>query len=734
MKLKFIFIGLCISAVLSAQDFIMKKDLADHYYSIFDYYRAIPMYEQLLKSYPKNFQVCEKLADSYRRVNDSQNAERCYALLMDSSYVNPDFKLCYAQALARNGKYNDAKEWYEKYAVDKPDDPRGALFAKAYSDIKQFSADSSAYVIHKVAFNSDKSDFSPAYFHNGVVFASARRNTGLIKVWYNWTHTSYLDLFFSYPDSMKVKPFSGAINSKYHEGPLTFSPGQDTVIFTRSNYYKLRFRKGTDGINKLKLYQARYDKALGKWVDITPLPFNSDQYSVGHPTLSKLGHILYFVSDMPGGYGGTDIYVSRLMSDSQGKTYWGNPENLGSEINSPGNEMFPYVDDDGNLWFASNGLPGLGGMDIFVAKANKGFAAPRNLGSPVNSRFDDFGVISTNGGREGLFTSDRYAEPGNDDIYQFTLNKLALRGVVRDSLNGNLPLEKAQVSLVLADGTVAGNMETNASGNFEFPLAFDKTYLLKVAKSGYVPQSKSLTTVGAKAGFVQKDFSIEKAKSVMMFGTTMDKKSGEKLSDVEVYIIDTVSKTMILDTITASDGNFRKALGKVKLNDQLGYRVVLNRKGYLSKNISLKLKVTSMEIDLNNYMEVAMDKIDVGTDIGKLLHINPIYFDLGKWTIRPDAAMELNKVVQAMIDNPGLVIELGAHTDARGSSQSNMMISEKRAKASADYIVSKGIDKSRIYGKGYGETMLINRCADGVQCSEEEHAANRRTEFKIVKF
>ncbi len=545
--------------------------------------------------------------------------------------------------------------------------------------------------------------------------------------------SGYLDLYFSYPDSIGVKPFPRGVNSRYHEGPVTFTPGEDTIIFTRSNYSHLRFGKSNDGINKLKLFQAHLNKLTNKWEGVEPLPFNSDQYSTGHPALADHGTVLYFASDMPGGFGGTDIYVSQLEKDAAGKSRWGNPRNLGPDINTPGNEMFPFADESGNLWFASNGLPGMGGLDVFVAYARNGaLSKPVNPGSPINSRFDDFGIITRNGGREGMITSDRYAEVGNDEIYSFTLNSLSIKGKVFD-ISNKQPLEKAVVQLIAGDGTFASQIETGADGSFRFPLKFNSDYTIKVIKQGYTAAEEKIAAVGSNSSVLSKDIGLDKAKAVLLFGTIADKKSGEKLEGVEIYIIDTVKKAMVLDTTTTTDGNFRKELTTVQINDRLGYNILLNKKGYLTKKISFKYTVTSGEINLNDFLEVNLDKIDVGTDIGKLLQINPIYFDLGKSTIRPDAAAELDKVVRAMQDNPTLVIELGSHSDSRGSNTANLSLSDKRAKASAEYIISKGIDRSRIYGKGYGETMLLNRCADGVKCSEEEHAANRRTEFKIVK-
>lgn len=712
----------------------MKKKLADRYYSRFDYHKAIPMYEQILKSYPRNYQIYEKLADSYRRINDSQDAERCYEVLVDTTVVKHEYLLCYAQTLSRNGNYDKALTWYQKYQMLEPADTRGSEFSTAYQNLSSFYKDSISYAIRKMPFNSEASDFSPAYYDKGIVFVSARPKFSIARVLYNWTYSSYLDLYFAYPDSSKVKPFSKSLNSIYHEGPVVFSKNQDTIIFTRSNFYHCRFRTSSEGINKLKLYQAYWNKLLNKWVDVTPLPFNTDQYSVGHPALADNGCTLYFVSDMPGGYGGTDIYSSKLITDSSGHKTWSSPMNLGSAINSPGNEMFPSVDEEGNLWFASNGIAGLGGLDIFFAKKVDGtFLKPTNPGYPINSRFDDFGLITKNG-REGYLSSDRALN--NDDIYHFVLNKLVVAGIVCDSSNQNKPIGKAEVSLLTTEGLVVDKVQTNDDGQFKFPLNINKKYIVKAFKTGYRNGNQNLSTFDVNTTEMKMTLNMTKevTQQIVFFCTIVDKKTGEKLSGTEISIMDTSKQLVIVDTTTSIDGSFRKSIPNIKLNDRLGYRILINKKGYLVKNIIFRHTVTSYEIDLSNFLEVSLDKIDLGTDIGKLLNINPIYFDIGKWNIRPDAAVELNKVVKAMKDNPGIVIELGSHTDSRGSNQSNLVLSDKRAKSSAAYIVSQGIDRTRIYGKGYGETLLINKCSDGVPCTEEEHAVNRRTEFKIVKF
>jgi outer membrane protein OmpA-like peptidoglycan-associated protein len=730
MKLVSIFLCLFFCASVNGQDFIRKKRLADHYYERFDYSKAVPMYEQLLVSHPHDYALYEKLADCYRRINDSRNAERCYAVLMDSSYVSPENKLHYAQALARNGKYELSLSWYEKYSADKPGDAMGPAFVKAYRSVGQFYADSNAYSVRKAGFNSPESDFSPVYFKNGIVFVSARHDFSLIRFWYNWTSSPYLDLYYA-ADSSGVSDFSHSINSVYHEGPVTFSPTRDTIIFTRSNYYHSRFRKSSEGINKLKLYQAHLDKRTKKWIEITPMPFNSDQYSAGHPAFADNGHTLFFASDMPGGFGGTDIYFSKQTTDPSGHCAWGTPVNLGPKINSAGNELFPYVDEQNNLWFSSTGIPGLGGLDIFVSTRNRDeFSIPRNAGAPLNSRFDDFGIITRNGGLEGMFSSDRNA---GDDIYTFNRSNMVLKGVVRDSADHEDLLENATVCLVLPDGTIAGTQKTDVNGRFQFPLDNGREYSVKTGVAGYLPGVKKISIPGIPAAVIQEYIDLTREKSILLFGRITDKNTGGELGGVEVKITDVKENKVVLDTVTSVDGNFRKKLTTARISDKLEYRVNLSKSGYLAKNFSFSYVIAGSEINMNNFLDARLDKIEMGTDIGKLLDLNPIYFDLAKWSIRPDAAVELDKVVKAMKDNPCLVIELGSHTDARGSSQSNLVLSDKRARASVAYIISKGIDENRIHGKGYGETQLLNKCTDGVDCTEEEHARNRRTEFKIVR-
>ena len=303
-KLLFIFSGLLIVGSLSGRDPVVRQKIADSYYNRFDYYRAISIYEEILKDEPGNQVINSRLAESYRKINNSEKAEKFYEALVLSGTLSNDEMLHYAEMLARNGKYVESSEWYHKYSAAVPGDQRGNIFPSAFRDLTDLLKDSADFKVSKVKFNSEVSDFSPAYYNDKLVFSSARTRQTAIKTSYNWTNSSYLDLYVADPSSTEAEPFSGSINSVYHEGPLTFTRNLDTVIFTRSNFHDKKFGKDSEGVNRLKLFMAVRKDATGDWSEPVSLPFNNDEYSVGHPALSSDGNTLYFASDMPGGSGG----------------------------------------------------------------------------------------------------------------------------------------------------------------------------------------------------------------------------------------------------------------------------------------------------------------------------------------------------------------------------------------------------------------------------------------------
>jgi outer membrane protein OmpA-like peptidoglycan-associated protein len=632
----------------------MKEKLADDYYKQYSYHKAIPMYEQLLPGSANKYAIYEKLADSYSKTGDSKNAERCFDFLANSPSVKPEYLLHYAESLARNGKYDKAAIWYRKYSEAEPGDNRGKEFSEVCSNIRSLFRDSSSYIVTKVPFDSDNSDFSPSYFGKEIVFVSSRKKPSFIRSVYNRTNSSFLDLFVVSPDGNDARPFSKDINTKYHEGPAVFTKNLDTIIFTRNNFFNNQFRKSSEGVNKLKLFQAVWNNIEKRWTNIIPMPFNSDQYSVGHPALSPDGKTLYFASDMPGSSGGTDIYLSHLLTGADGNKSWSEPANLGASINSRGNEMFPFIDNEGNLWFASDGIAGLGGLDIFVARKDKdGFKKPENPGFPVNTRFDDFGYITHKSGKDGYMSSDRNNKAGDDDI--FSVKKIsAVIPVVSTDTAKIPPVRK------VAKFTLTGNV---------------------FSADDHSPVPNSIAYITNK-----KDSSVKEVKC---------------------------------DS---------KGLFKAELEPETEYTVrisVITPGSKCSSNIN-ECSTKGMKDDVNFNLSFPV------FCIGDVIKVENIYYDLGKFNIRPDAAMELDKVLDIMKTYPHMKIELRSHTDSRGTPASNMTLSDQRAKAAAEYLFSKGIIRDRIVSKGFGDTMPLNRCVKGVKCTEDEFRVNRRTEFRIL--
>jgi outer membrane protein OmpA-like peptidoglycan-associated protein/tetratricopeptide (TPR) repeat protein len=711
----------------------LKLDKANSLYNQLAYARAVTLYNELAVSSYDSKEVFPRLGDCYYNLSNTEKAEDWYARTVAMDSIDPVYYYKYAQVLRSNGKYQESDMWLKRYSQYKSNDSRVKTISDENTAIDLLVAKKSPYKVkERKDLNSEYADFSAVLYGNKVVFTTARKENLMVGTYYAWNDKPFLDIFVFDTAALlkdRIVSFSKDINTKYHEGPVCFANDNKTMYFTRDNYYKGKRSYNQKGTTCLMIFKA--ELINGQWGNIEPLPFNNKDYSIGHPAISPDGKRLYFASDMPGTLGGSDIFYVDILGENQ----YSNPVNLGPTINTEGNEMFPFVNANG-LYYSSDGITGLGGLDIFFARqsANTTFEKPVNLGTPVNSSKDDFSYVMNADNRSGFLASNRPDGTGDDDIYAFTFNQLILNGIVRDTSGQAKPLEQAQVFLMDGAGEVTDQTETNTNGEFTFDVAFDNMYTLMAQKDGYIANTKNFSTKGIAATAISQSINLGVDKPFMLIGSIKDKKTGSYISDVELTIIDTVKQTLILDMRTGPDGAFSKKLEGVQMNSHLAYRVSLRKAGYLAKTLVFDHYLSKYETNMNEFLEVSMDKIGLGVDIGKLLNINPIYFDLGKWDIRPDAAAELDKIVQAMKDNPTVVIELGSHTDSRGSEQANLELSDKRAKASAEYVISQGISSDRIYGKGYGEARIINRCRDGIKCKEEEHAQNRRTEFKVVKF
>lgn len=751
-----------ITQIAFAQSSRLK--VANRSFDNLSYVEAIRHYEAYLRSVKNNSldekEALTKLAYSYRKVQDTRNSERVYSTLIGKygNDVASEVYLYYAQSLATNGKYRDSQRMYAKFGEMQQEDMRGRRFTVAYMDNSRFFQDSSQYQIEYVApLNSRQADFSPMYYKEGLVFVSARDEGGIVKRVFMQNQTPFLDLF-QFPDTAqlvretkvantqvaaigggsatsfgsdegkevvkeddkplsKVEQFSRTLNTKYHEGPMTFFKDYSKIIFTRNNYNKGRAKTSNEHINKLKLYIASNNGK--KWSDVTELPFNNDEFSCGHPALSPDDSKLYFVSDMPGGYGGTDVYVVEYQ-DGQ----WGSPVNLGKEINTEGNEMFPYIDERGNMYFSSDGHEGLGGLDIFYVEMKESIPVSdvQNVGAPLNSEKDDFGIITKADRSTGYFSSNRKKGYSDDNIYYFRHACRQLNIFVFDD-ETKKPIENVDVRLV-KDGVNRELYITGTDGKVGTCMASGTDYEFRAYKEGYEANSVSYGTFATSLRN-RTDITIylQKSKKPIIKGIVKAEVNQQPIEGATVTLENQKDGSSV-SVVTGADGKY-----EFQPEKDGNYVVTATKQKYASNTEEIgKVKVKQSKKSSTSYeKELGM----VGE--GDIFQLDNIYYDLNQFFIRPDAARELEaRVIPMLKKYPEMKIEIRSHTDSRASDAYNQKLSQNRARAVVDYLVSRGVNSKRIVAKGYGESELANNCDDTAECNEFQHQQNRRTEFKIL--
>ncbi|MER3375798.1 MAG: OmpA family protein [Allomuricauda sp.] len=473
-------------------DKLIKK--ADEYFDQMWYAEAARIYDIVLeKSDEKHtFGLLAKAGDSHYYSGNLEKSYKWYHELYEtySDQITEDRFFKYTHALKGTGRYRRAAK-LTKLFRQKRDEPLNELENVAPPTWKSIAL----VEIKNLAINSKYSDFAPMFHKDSeVVFASAQDSSFLTTRRYRWTNQPFLDLYVAKAkedsgDLYGTKKFSKKINTKYHEASVAFSPDQQTIYFTRNNYGK-RLKRGKNGINHLKIYQSNLID--GEWTNAVEVPFNSENYSTGHPSISPDGTKMYFVSDKPGGYGETDIYVVDILENGE----FSEPKNLGRGINTSGKEMFPYITEN-TLYFSSNRAMGFGGLDVYKAEySNDVFGVAYNLGEPINSNRDDFSYIVDSSGEKGYFASNRKGGKGDDDIYSFIsiVNHNAISGIVKDATSGE-PLEGAKVVLYNRDNLLLAEATTDADGNYHFEgLESTSEYLLKTSKKGYFEADANIKT------------------------------------------------------------------------------------------------------------------------------------------------------------------------------------------------------------------------------------------------
>lgn len=632
-----------------AQEQLSRKQQADVFFNRYEYYPASRLYLPLAERKNPDLKLLEKLAACYRMMNDYDAAEKWYAKVVAQPKASPLSHYYYAEALQRNEKFDLAKAEYKKYGEisGQPKDialkiascDSAAQWIKTPKDIK---------VKNMESLNTKSADWGlNAYGDHGFVFTSerplARETKG--NDLYKWNGNPWLKVFSATADGQFkaelpiVTEANMPAKAEYHVGPVAFNNTGDVAFVTIATRapaaaIPLDKAKGGDRLYTRRLELLMAHKNGDKW-ELKSFPYNDVKtYSLGHAAISNDGKLIYFASDMPGGYGKSDIWFSEQQADGS----WAKPVNCGPEINTEEEEAFPTVGPDEELFYASKGKIGMGGYDIYRSKGEKTrWSKSENLKYPLNSTSDDF-YLYTKDGKFGYLSSNRQGGAGDDDIYSFSdqtppVMILALSGTVFDQ-QSKARLNEVMVTLTDGNGKQVAAKATAQDGNFFFGLTKDQDYKVTFSKLGYTEDLKTLSTKG----------------------------------------------------LTKSD--------------------TLTIQAFLDK-----------------------DKFEEG----KTYVLKNIYYDFDKSNIRPDAARELDKLLAILKENPGITIELGSHTDSRGADQYNQWLSQRRANAAAQYLIDRGIDHSRIIAKGYGETMLINKCSNGVKCSHAEHQLNRRTEFKIIK-
>ena len=618
--------------------------------------------------------------------------------------------------------------------------------------------------------NTPYIEFSPAFYRNGLVFVTSRQRGGYYDPKLN---TTYFELFYAKLNQegtpFKPRPFSLELNSKYHEGPVSFTADENLMFFSRNNVQEGMLIKGKNGGGKIQIFQAT--RGIFDWENIQLLPFNSNDFNSMHPSINAEGNKLYFSSDRPGGFGGMDIYVAEFMN---GK--WMEPINLGPDINTPKNEVFPFIHPSGILIFSSDGHKGYGGLDLFLIDISKRkWGQLVNIGGPFNSNKDDFGFIMNPTSTQGFFSSNRDRGIGKDDIYYFTApdglegvkvaKQIIARVTVVDAKDKS-PLAGAKVRLFLqtadgrtkdggiydmellpsADGengftmvesrrseTVLGAPEAilDKEGYAVLTLDPKKKYLLLIDKPGYKSLEYPLN-INPTEAYYPVNIELERLDCITLYGTIKSEGYNNVIPNATIKVANSCS-TEITTLSATVEGSFEYCL-----ETNCKYMITASKRGFEDDvkqltTISLRgSRSFNLDFKLPSSLKPKRDKKQL-LEEGMVIYLEGITYDFNKSAIRKGAARDLEALAALMQKYKSIKVELGAHTDSRGTDEYNLALSKARAVYAKDYLSERGINSKRIQTKGYGESKLRNECKDGTRCSEKEHAYNRRIEVKILK-
>lgn len=634
-QLIYLLVVLMSTQFLVAQD--SKLNLAQKKYDELAYPQAIKLYEELAKDGYKSKELFENLANAYYYKADFAPAKIWYdSLFTVTDELSANTYNKYVNTLKTQGNYKKADTLMQKMGVKYPNDARVKVYNANKEYLSKNTLATSTAKVKNAGINSPYFDFSPAFFgEKSVVFSSTKSTKKSLLNKHTWTNESFTNLYVVDFENDSVisapKGFNARINKFYNESSAVFTKDGKTMYFTRNNQLKTKAKTDTLNTVLLKIYKSTFDGK--KWTNVIELPFNSDNFSCAHPALSPDEKELYFSSNRPGNKGMSDIYKIAILENDT----FGEPENLGDVINTEGRETFPFITQDNVLIFASDARAGLGGLDMYYLHLDSENKEIKTFGQPINSSFDDFGLIYKDQIQDGFFTSNRPEDnKGKDDIYRFKELQIPkifkINAVVQEEANN----QSVEAIVVLLDG--------------------NKKQIAKL---------------------LSKDGKFE-------------------VSDLE-------QQQSYFVTITHPD-----------------YETYEGPISYKENQINLVFKLKKKVLELSE------------VDLAKILGIRIIYFDLNKYLIRNDAALELQKIADIMKEYPQMNIDVRSHTDSRNAAEYNQKLSQQRAESTRDWLMNQCIAPERLKASGYGESKLINVCADGITCTEEQHQENRRSEFIII--
>jgi outer membrane protein OmpA-like peptidoglycan-associated protein len=687
------------------QELIRAKRFFDKTY----YTQAIILYEKLAETKPSQ-EVIKNLADSYYYTNDLIKAQRYYRLLVSNYNKDLDrqYYFRYAQTLKASNSYADANLVLKEYYAKSTNSQDSIYFQKELKELENVSAIGNRFDIKNLAINTPNSEFGAVRFKDNLVFASVKLKPGLFDKKYKWDNETYLNLVkvpISNINSTEadVTYFADELKTGMHEANAVFTKDGKTIYFTRNNSKNGNKRKNDQKISNLQIFKAEF--VDGKWINTVSLPFNSPNYSVEHPALSADEKVLYFASDMPGSLGSFDIYSVNINKEA-----FDTPKNLGPIINTDKREQFPFVSNDNKLYFSSDGHLGYGSLDVFVSDiTGNEYSKPTNIGLPLNSNLDDFSFNIDSDTKEGYFASNREGGKGSDDIYQFKeIKELIVEdckqfiaGTITD-IDTKLVIENATVILEDSDKKTLNTFTTSADGKFSFTVACESSYTVVAFKEKYTNESKTLVLDKTRDKTNDGSLALKSLEAIKL----EEKEIAENKRKQEIIIEEENKKKEALAAIA-----LKEADKKVKADE------------IAATEIKKKEKVDQILKQEKDVVKDSKDRLIIKTD--------PIYFDYNMWYIRKESKVVLSRVVTLMNKYPGMVIEIGSHTDSRGNAKFNEDLSQKRANSTREFIIQSGINANRVTAKGYGESVPIIKCKTDDACSEEEHELNRRSEFVI---